>query len=349
MQIGSLFAIWSLTAIVLEVPTGILADLYSRRSILISAQIIRAIGYGFWLISDGYWGFATGFILWGLSSTLTSGTFEAFVFDELKDAGKEGAFERVNGRISGYHFIGMTLGTLFGGLIAEFGFVYVLIPSVIAPIFSAFCIMMTRPVRSNQSTEERQYWHVLRDALREARHNPPLLRLIAVIVLAFGALSAADEFWGLYFDETGFSLTMIGVIFGIANIISSIAGFTAHRLRLPGRLLPAYLLLGGLLTLLIALLNAPLGILLILVMIFIVESSKVKYEVRLQHSISSHQRATVSSINNLLLNGTAFLFYLAIGSVAGMWGYVSFLWLLGFIIGVVSLIAIVWPIKRLSV
>jgi MFS family permease len=345
VEIGTLFALWTTTAITLEIPSGVLADRFSRRNILSIASILKAMCFAAWLLSDSFAGFAAGFVLWGASSALISGTFQAFVYDELKEAHQEHLFEQISGHARGWEFAGMTLGVLLGGFAAEIGFAYALIPSVMAPFLAALLMLSIRPAPRVQATEEARYLHILRDAFREACHNPLLLKLILFITLVFGATAAADEFWSLWLSEIHFSFAMIGVIFAVANILSSVAGFTAHRLPLPGRRLPAFTLLGGLAALLMSMVNPWVAVLLLLPMIYIVEASRVKYEARLQHAIASHRRATVSSINSLLLGITALGFYLAVGALADHFGFVSFLWLMGGIVVVATLVAMTWPAR----
>lgn len=84
-QISLLFAIWSGVSVVAEVPTGALADRYSRRAALVAHGMLQAAGYALWILVPGFAGFAVGFVLWGLGGTLASGTFEALLYDSLAD------------------------------------------------------------------------------------------------------------------------------------------------------------------------------------------------------------------------------------------------------------------------
>ncbi|HEX8864899.1 MAG TPA: MFS transporter, partial [Lentzea sp.] len=78
-SISVLLAIWSTTAVVFEVPSGAIADRFSRRSSLVAAGVLQAAGYASWVVFPSFWGFAAGFVLWGLGGTLTSGAFEALL------------------------------------------------------------------------------------------------------------------------------------------------------------------------------------------------------------------------------------------------------------------------------
>ncbi|MEU8895129.1 MFS transporter [Nocardia sp. NPDC048505] len=96
-QISSLLAIWSLTAFVLEVPSGAWADTVSRRALLILSAVLMVCGFTAWTVAPSYLGFAIGFVLWGTAGALESGTFEALVYDDLVARGERAAYPRIMG------------------------------------------------------------------------------------------------------------------------------------------------------------------------------------------------------------------------------------------------------------
>ncbi|MFD0774371.1 MFS transporter, partial [Streptomonospora algeriensis] len=86
-QISSLFVLWSVTAIVLEVPSGVLADLCSRRLLVALAPLFSGAGFALWTLTPGYAAFAAGFVVWGTGSAMRSGALEALVYSELAHIG----------------------------------------------------------------------------------------------------------------------------------------------------------------------------------------------------------------------------------------------------------------------
>ncbi|MFQ6394882.1 MFS transporter [Nocardia sp. KC 131] len=96
-QISSLFAIWSTTAFLLEVPSGAWADTVSRRALLVLSGVLLTAGFAAWTVIPAYPGFAAGFVLWGVSGALQSGTFEALLYDELAAQGERAAYPRIVG------------------------------------------------------------------------------------------------------------------------------------------------------------------------------------------------------------------------------------------------------------
>ncbi|MFC8529085.1 MFS transporter [Nocardia sp. NPDC057227] len=97
-QISSLLALWSGTAFLLEVPSGAWADAYSRRALLILSGLLLVAGFGVWTVWPGYLGFAVGFVVWGAAGALSSGTFEALLYDELTALGAAGRYPVILGR-----------------------------------------------------------------------------------------------------------------------------------------------------------------------------------------------------------------------------------------------------------
>lgn len=104
-QISTLFVIWSTTAFVLEVPSGAWADTYSRRKLLVLGAVLSGFGYAAWITLPSFTGFALGFVLWGTSSALISGTYEAFVYDELAARNQSARYATLLGRARSASFI----------------------------------------------------------------------------------------------------------------------------------------------------------------------------------------------------------------------------------------------------
>ena len=104
--------VWSATTFLLEVPSGAWADVVSRRALLAASAVVNGVGYAVWVAWPGYAGFLLGFVLWGLSSALASGTFEAFAYDELAAVGQERRYAQVIGWTTSAGLVGLMLSNL---------------------------------------------------------------------------------------------------------------------------------------------------------------------------------------------------------------------------------------------
>ena len=104
-QFGLLNAIWAVTIVLLEVPSGALADTVGRRNLLIVAGIcmlvemavllVAPIGGGAWLFAL----FVLNRVLSGAAEAAASGADEALAYDSLKAAGLEEQWGKVLERV----------------------------------------------------------------------------------------------------------------------------------------------------------------------------------------------------------------------------------------------------------
>lgn len=111
-QISLLFVVWSVVSIVVEVPSGAWADVLPRRWLLAAAAVLYGACFAVWIIVPTGWGFAVGFVLWGASGALSSGTFQAFAYDELAAAGASQHYAKVIGWGYSLALAAVTLATL---------------------------------------------------------------------------------------------------------------------------------------------------------------------------------------------------------------------------------------------
>ena len=118
--VAVLIALWSVFAIAFEVPSGILADRWNRRNMLVASAVLQGLCFVIWFFSHTFLMFALGFFFWGVSGALASGTEEGLIYDNLKSDGCEESFTKVYGKAQFYANIGILAGIASAGVIASF-------------------------------------------------------------------------------------------------------------------------------------------------------------------------------------------------------------------------------------
>lgn len=116
-------AFFTLGMVVFEVPTGVVADSWSRRaSYLLGTLTLSATTFAYYLM----WHFHAPFVGWaiaslaiGLGFSFFSGAVEAWLVDALTFAGYKGKLETVFGRGQVVSGIAMLAGSLGGGFLAQ--------------------------------------------------------------------------------------------------------------------------------------------------------------------------------------------------------------------------------------
>ncbi len=199
-----------------EVPTGIVADAYSRRLSVIIGYAIMGLGF----IIEGlfpYFGtilLASG--LWGLGYTFTSGATQAWLSDEIGEDNANRAFLRANQ----FDLAGALLGMLIA---IPLGNIAVNLPILagglcVALIAVALALLMPETGFAPVRPEDRNTWQHMGDLFRKGlaavRQRPALMAVLGV-GLIYGLYSEGwDRLWVKYLVDT----FQIPHIFGMNDV-----------------------------------------------------------------------------------------------------------------------------------
>lgn len=330
-QISTLLSIWSVIILVCEIPAGALADKYSRRTLLGLAQIIRAIGYIVWVFWPTYWGFLLGLALWGVGRALTSGTFEALVFDELKATGRETSYARVIGRSESLAlFFSLASTVLAAPVFVWSGYAGVLWFSIAATVLSSV-VAFTLPVKKQQaSVEGSTYSAIIRDGLREVRRSPELIKLIMFGIFVGMLFRIFDEYASLIIKAAGTPTGFIPIVSAAVFLPVIVADFFAYRLEHVRQIVFMMLLVvaGGSLVLASKIFGLPVVVCFALFMLLIKVCITI-FGAKVQHAISGKTRATITSINSFGVEVAAVAAFFVYGMATRVGGVPAALLLYG--------------------
>ncbi|MDV7243024.1 MULTISPECIES: MFS transporter [Rhodococcus] len=327
-QISSLLVIWSVVSFVAEVPSGAWADTVSRRGLLVFASALYTAGFTVWVVAPSYAGFAAGFVLWGISGAIQSGTFEALLYDELASQGKSESFARLLGYANSGAMASNLVATLTAApLFVLGGYTLVGWASVAATVVhGGFALLLPAAPRAADADETREvaggrgllsrYAGMLRAGVGEVSHDTVLRRGVVLSSVLVGFL-AFDEYFGLLARDGGtataavpllVAITVAGQVVGtaVAGRTASMRAVTMSRVVAVG----AVLLCAG------ALLGGVAGFAAIGVGYGILGNAMIVSEARVQDAITGPARATVTSVSGLFGEITALLIYVgfAVGS-----------------------------------
>ena len=116
-------AIYTLGLVLFEIPTGMIADTWGRRtSYLLGAaiQLVANLLYVWmWYAKAPFWGWGIASLLLGCGYTFFSGALEAWLVDALKHAGYHDDLDPIFARNQIVTGAAMLVGTVAGGFIAQ--------------------------------------------------------------------------------------------------------------------------------------------------------------------------------------------------------------------------------------
>ncbi|GAA3554750.1 MFS transporter [Streptomyces osmaniensis] len=300
-QISSLFALWSVTGVLLEVPSGAWADAVSRRRLLWIGPLLTAAGFALWVAVPSYWAFAAGFVLWGAGGALGSGALEALVYDELDRLGAADRYAGVMGRSRAARLLGTVSSIgLAGPVFARGGYEAVGAASFVACVLTAAVATRLPEHRVRAETGDEGWAKTLRTGLAEVRGDRSVrgaLLLVPAVAAVWGAL---DEYTPLLVRDIGVAEAtvpyLIMLIWAGVTLGSLLTG-PAERLGTTG--LAALLAAGALALAVGAAARSLAGIALVSLAFAVFQLAEVLADVRLQHRIDESRRATLTSVASL--------------------------------------------------
>ncbi|MGW0929751.1 MFS transporter [Streptomyces sp. NPDC002644] len=320
-QISSLFAIWSLTGIVAEAPSGAWADRYSRRAALRAGPLLSAAGFALWIWAPSYWSFAAGFVLWGVGGSLASGALEALVHDELERAGAVARYPAVMGRARTAETLGVVASMAAAGPLLEAGGHALIGAASIAACLLAAGAAHAMPERRDSLASDAPACGEAGDSgehgsrVRPVRWPVGAMLLVAAVSGVWGAL---DEYTPLLVRETGaadgeVSWYLLAVWAGAA--VGGLPAGPAER-WFAGRRLGPLLVASAALLAWGALGGTPAGTAVLVGLAFAgFQLATVLADARLQHAIRGPGRATVTSVAGMATDLAVIATYTAYGAL----------------------------------
>lgn len=288
----------------MEIPSGAWADVVGRRKLLILSALLYGAGFGTWTVFPSYLGFASGFVLWAASSALMSGTFQAFVYDELSAIGAQQRYASLSGWCDSWSMIANLTATLMAApLYAVGGYRLLGAVSVAAALVQALvAASLPAAPRSEgppQDEPDLGYAAMLRAGLGEAL-RVPLVRRCIIITAMLAGLLVLDEYFGLIAKEHAMPTSAVPVLIGITVAAQAIGTALAGRTaRISGRVMAGVLAVSAVVIAAGAAQGRWFGFIAIAVGYGAVSNLIIVAEARVQASIAGPARSTVTSVIGL--------------------------------------------------
>lgn len=214
------------TIFVCEIPTGIVADLYSRRLSSIIGFFMMGLSY---LLQGGIATFGAiiaGHVLWGVGYTFTSGAYSAWLVDEVGQDQAGNAFVR-GAQVEQLGAVFGVIGSMALGSIALQ--VPILLGGAIMLGSTVFLVFFMPETGFHPTpAPDRNTWQKMGDTFREGvrviRRQPTLISIMAVGIF-FGLYSEGwDRLWQAHllttFNLEGATGQPAIVWFGVMNIVT---------------------------------------------------------------------------------------------------------------------------------
>lgn len=301
-EISALFALWSGVAIVSEVPSGALADRFSRRWSLAAGSALQGLGYLVWILRPGFAGFAAGFVLWGLGGSFMSGAFQALVYDGLTAAGAPGRYAAVIGRCEAAGLAVQVPVALSASALFALGGYQLAGWVSFGACLGAAVLAATLPDHRHGGTAGGAapgYLATLHNGLRELVHSRRVRTAVVAVSALYGS-EALEEYFGLLAYSWGVPTGLVPLALLAIPAAGAAGALFGARARWLGPVGLAMLLGSAAAALGAAwLAHHPAGLAGVALFYGLWRIALVVADTRLQQSIEGPSRATVTSVAGL--------------------------------------------------
>ena len=153
-QIGTLFSIRGIIIYLFEVPSGIFADQYGKKTELMICFIFYIASFLFFFLGGSYAIVAVGMVLFGLGEAFRSGTHKAMIYSYLEQKGWFGHKTFVYGRTRSFSLVGASLSAFTAiFLIIKLPRMQSIFLFSIIPYILDFLLILSYPKSLNEQVE----------------------------------------------------------------------------------------------------------------------------------------------------------------------------------------------------
>lgn len=329
-QTGSLTAAMSLMACLmigaslLDIPTGALADIFGRKTLLVLGWICGFVHLALLAIGGGYGILLISMLVASAGMALGSGADAAMLYDSLAELGREHDYQKMSGRASGLLTLSLGVAAPLGSALASISlalpFWVQLLPQALGLLL---VLLMVEPAyhKPQQKNLLLHTWRSTRSIMKNGQ--VVVIILISACFYAIGENIAAlmPEWYAL-----NISLPLVGVAFTATYLLSA-AGFflsdvVSRRMGSLAALALAtiYPVVGMVVATLLA---GPVAVLCIISTAFLSGVRGPLLDFLLHQQIEANQRATISSFQGVLQRGLYALIALLLGMLADAFGVVQ--------------------------
>lgn len=231
-QVTFLQSALAITLIVLEVPSGYIADIFGRKKVFIWGALCYLLSIIIYIFGYSFIPFLLAEISFAVGLSLLSGADSAFLYDTLKELKREADFKTIYGKSVFYRLGATAIFSLIGGYIATFDMRYTWIAALIPGMLMVILSLYMFEPRRHKLIYDKGYTKTLLKVLHtNVLKQTKLKWLIIYAAIIFAFYHSAYWLYQPLLELTGIKVAFFGVIFAAFFLVSGIVSKYAHPIE----------------------------------------------------------------------------------------------------------------------
>ncbi|WP_222870989.1 MFS transporter [Paenibacillus methanolicus] len=227
--------IFAATVVLLEVPTGMLADRWGRKQMLLLSACLYAAELLLLVYAHAFWHFALAILLAGISRSASSGAENAFLYDCMLADGRAENFEKVLGRINALDLTAAILAALVGGWLAgtfelELHYWLSVASVLIVIVLTATLAEVRAETEDDEGKERKPLLDYLRTSIRFFKTHADVRSVVFTGMVIGSSVSFLYEFWQIYLARLAVPVAYFGLFSALVMLLGLPGNLLAHRL-----------------------------------------------------------------------------------------------------------------------
>ena len=172
-EIGTLYAVRSVCTYIMEIPSGVWADTYGRKTSLVVSFLLFIVSFIIYYLGKNFWVLTLGMIFFGIADAFRSGSNKAMIVQYLNKHGWQNIKSEYYGRTRSWSQLGSALSSILAGIFVLYTsqIKYIFLLSIL-PYMLNLVNVMSYPNELNLSNSSLKEKHnSIRIELRNLFHN----------------------------------------------------------------------------------------------------------------------------------------------------------------------------------
>lgn len=339
-------AVFAAVIILLEVPSGWLADIWGRKKTIVAAGVSALAGYTLVATASGFWTATLGQAVIGIAVSFHSGTLSAFLYDTLLSEGRESEYRKREGFRHGFCLYSVAFAAAVGGALYQIDHYLPILAEIVFIILAiAVSLFLKEPPRHQRAVEKNPFHDAL-ETMKYALHgHKEIGALIAMIALTFGSTKLFLWAQQPYYAELHIPESVYGFLLAGSMLLGGVGGHLGHHIlrNWQGMAVLKFLLATVVVICLTAGLSATYGGFAVLTLGALIWGfGWPRVQETINQAVGSERRATILSTASLMYSVAFIPFSLVLGWVEETKSITTALLLHGIIITVLGCSFLIW-------
>ncbi|MBR9678936.1 MAG: MFS transporter [Nanoarchaeota archaeon] len=223
-QILLLQGIGSIIIILLEIPTGIFADVYGRKSSIIFGSLMYIFAGVLMIFASSFVSFFLALSVSAFAIVFFSGALTAIIYDSLNQAGVKN-LPKFFSYANIFKAVALGVATILGGIIAQFSYRYNFVIMVFLGFVALFIsFIIKEPAYKQKKTTIIKESHNLRKTIKYVLNRDPLLLIMGMTAVLGNLMIIILVYMQPLMRDVGFGIAQFGFIFAILAIFQALGG-----------------------------------------------------------------------------------------------------------------------------